>query len=56
MQWEPIEFVRAVVTGSQKRVKWVFKEKLDARRREGQYLRCGKPGHRKSECLYLPAR
>ena len=55
MQWEPTGSVRAVVTGSQKRVKWVSKEKLDARRREWRCLRCGKPGHRKSECLYFPA-
>ena len=35
MQWEPTRSVRAAVTGSQRRAKWVSKEKLDARHREG---------------------
>ena len=56
MQWEPTGSARAAVTGLQKRAKWVSKEKLDARRREGRCLRCGKPGHRKSEYPCLPAR
>ena len=56
MQWEPTGSVRAAVTGLQRRVKWVSKEKLDTRRRERRYLRCGKSGHRKIECSYLPAR
>ena len=38
MQWEPTGSVKAAVTGLQRRVKWVSKEKLDARRRERQCL------------------
>ena len=34
MQWELIGSVKAAVTGSQRRAKWVSKEKLDAHRRE----------------------
>ena len=56
MQWEPIRSVKVMVTGLQRRVKWVFKEKLDARRRERRYLRYGKSGYRKIEYPYLPAR
>ena len=56
MQWEPTDSARAAVTGLQKRAKWVSKEKLNARRQEGRYLRCGKSGHRKIECPYFPAR
>ena len=55
MQWEPIESAKAAVTGLQRRVKWVSKEKLDARRRERRYLRCGKSGYKKIEYPYLPA-
>ena len=54
MQWESTGSARVAVTGTQRRVKWVSKEKLDARRREGQYLQCGKSGYRKIECPYLP--
>ena len=55
MQWEPTGSARAAVTGSQRRAKWVSKEKLDTRRREGRYLRYRKSGHRKIEYPYLPA-
>ena len=54
MQWKPTGSVKAAVTGLQKRVKWVSKEKLDARRREGRYLRYGKSGYKKIEYPYLP--
>ena len=56
MQWEPTGSAKAAVTGLQRRAKWVSKEKLDARRRERQYLQYGKSGHRKIKYLYLPAR
>ena len=56
MQWEPIGSARAAVTGLQRRVKWVSKEKLDARRWEGRCLQCGKSGYRKIEYPYFPAR
>ena len=55
IQWEPIGSARAAVIRSQKKAKWVSKEKLDARRRERQYLRYGKSRHRKIKCPYLPA-
>ena len=55
MQWEPTGSARAAITGSQRRAKWVSKEKLNVRRRERRYLRYGKSGHRKIEYPYFPA-
>ena len=56
MQWEPMGSVRAAVTGLQRRAKWVFKEKLNVRRRERRCLQYGKSGYRKIEYPYFPAR
>ena len=54
MQWEPIGPLKTAVIGPQRRAKWVSRERMEKRRQERRYLRCGGAGHRVKECPYLP--
>jgi hypothetical protein len=50
MDWEPTS------AKNSKRAKWVSKEELEKRRKDGLCLRCGSSYHRIAACPYQPAR
>ena len=49
MDWQP-------TVGSVRRAKWVSKEEMEDRRKNGNCLRCGSNEHHVKRCPYLPAR
>lgn len=51
MDWEP-----TLSQARQLRARWVPKEELDKRRKNGECLRCGSKGHLIKQCPFMPAK
>lgn len=54
MEWETTPEIRLATSSTGTAAKWVSKETIQARKKQGLCIRCGLPGHRIPDCEYLP--